>query len=407
MSSRSTLSRKPLGLIAVAIALAVIGVLFSGGPEAAPAPALEVDQLSIDLPARAKTTDSFEIAVAGADPGENVEVLVDAGYDRRKFSAVAGDKSTTITVPPMTYAGSGVTLVTAHSGRKVGRASLEIDPGVAVSPLDLYLGPRTVIADADHFSMLVSVPKDNLGNPVSNGTSVSYLVTRPSEATEESARETEGLLSHLVVYSSTVTGRTRLAAESGTATGPERSFLEVAGVPSSFTIEPVDPLPPADGSALVRLRSDRLTDEFDNELPDGTAVFLDASGATGIRRLRTVTIDAVAEFVLEVPDQPGSVTIVANASGTMSEPNTLQFASAVDELPIETSAHEDGTLVSIGRVISARQNYVPDGTVATLSIGDDVYEVPLELGQAEVVVPQTQGQVTVDVLGTSESEPLQ
>lgn len=398
--------KKSLGLVCVAMILAAAGLFASSGADEPAKGYLEIGELSLTMPSSAQANESFEIEVDGATPGEVVEITVDAGYDNRRFTVEAQSGTTTVTIPALTYPGSGLTIVTASSERKVGRASIDLLPDVAASPIDLYIGPRTVVADTETFSMMVAVPTDATGNPVANGTEISYLVTRPSLLTEESVRGTDGLLSYVEVFSSTVAGRTRLAASVDTATGPERSFLEVAGLPVSFALNPVDPLPPADGQALIRLRTDVLVDEFENELPNGTAVYLDASGATGIRRLQSVTIDGVAEFVLEVPDQPGEVTVIATASGTQSAPNTLAFSSAVTELPVTLTDHPDGTLVSIGRVLSARQNYVPDGTVAEIRTEGNVIELPLELGRAEAIVAETEGSVTVAVLGTSVTENI-
>ena len=393
---------KAFALVAIALIAAVGGVIPTQLSTSVSVNHLEIDGLSLDVPESIPANEGFDIVISGAQAGETIAVTVDASYGQRHFSGIAEQgAATTIPIPPLTQPGSGVAVITAQSETKVGWTTLEFVPGSAVDPLDLYLGPRTVVANEEDFSMIVAVPKDELGNPVANGTPVSYLVTRPSTESETLRHQTEGLLSFVTVLSSTEAGRTRLAVQVDEATGPERSFIEVAGVPERFEIESVDPLPPADGHALFRLRTSRLTDRHGNELPDGTNVVLTAEGATGFRQLESITIDAVAEFVVEAPSQPGEATVVASASGTRSEPLTLVFDTAVAELPVRVGDHEDGLLVSIGPITTTRQSFVPDGTVATIKAGESYLEVPTDLGRAEIVIPKTQDTVTVEVLGTS------
>lgn len=403
-------------VIVALIGLALLAMWLRPAPEVVQRISLVPGGLTISTVASASVGENITVSVVGAPNGEIVDLSIDAGYGPRHFSLASTDGTANFDVPASTGPGSGIAFLSAKSGDLVSTATVELLPGDAVSPLDLYLGPRTVVADADHFSMIVAVPKDRLGNPVADGTTVDYLVTRPNLVTESLAHDTDGLLSYIRVFSRTVTGRTRLSVEvqgsrlSGgeAATGPERSFLEVAGIPEPFSLVPIDPIVPADGHALVRIATELLRDEFGNELPDGTVVFLDASGATGLRRLRSVSIDGVAEFVLEAPPIAGDVELIASASGTRSDPLTLTFESAVDELPVLAEKHPDGILVTVGRVLSTRQSYVPDGTIVVVSADGEVAEAPLELGMAEIVLPAkgSPDRVEVTVLGTTVSATI-
>ena len=360
---------------------------------------IDVGDLTIDAPSTVAAGEPIIVEVAGADHGQLVTLTIESGYGPRSFEALSRNSLATFRIPARDEPSAGVGLMVAQSIGRIGTATIEITPGSAVGPIDLYLGPRTVVADADHFAMLVAVPVDEFGNPVAEGTESTTLVTRPTLETEEMPAETKGLLSYVNIFSRTVTGRTRLSVDVEGASGPERSFLEVAGIPERFPLFLIDPLAPADGHALVRIRTSELRDAFSNALPDGTVVFLDASGVTGTRRLRSVTIDAVAEFVLEVPEQEGSVQLIATASGRQSEELTLTFESALTEIPVEASPHPDGSLIQIGPVLTTRESYVPDGTLARIVTEFGETFVPLELGEASAIVADVSGEVEVHILG--------
>lgn len=405
MSGKPFRFRKAAALLALLLLCAGVPLLLARPEEHAAFP-IDVDVLVIESPAAVAAGEWFDVEVTGGDDGQSVSLSLEAGYGSRTFQAISRVGVATFKIPPENGPASGVAMLVARSIGRISSSTLEIQPESAVGPVDLYLGPRTVIADAQHFSMLVAVPTDAFGNPVADDTDVDVLVTRGTLETETRASTTEGLLSYVEVFSGTVAGRTRLSVDVGDAFGPERSFLEVAGIPERFTLLEVDPIPPADGQALVRLRTGELRDRFDNPLPDGTVVFLDASGASGNRRLRSVSIEAVAEFVFEVPDRPGSVDLVATASGTQSETLSLTFTAAVEEIPIVVEPHPDGSLIRIGRIVGSRGSYVPDGTSARIVTAGGETEVPLELGAASAVVPEISGPLDVSVLGTTVSGSL-
>ncbi len=366
-----------------------------------------VRQLVVKAPISVAVGEDFVVEVSDIVRGDAVEVWVDGGYGARRSSAMVKDGTALVEVEAARGPESGTVLIHAIGEDAVGNTTVELVPGPAVDPLDLYLGPRTVLADGRDFSMIVAVPKDSFGNPVAAGTPVDYMVTRESGAQADASEPTEGLLSFHRIFSRTVATRTRVAATVGAASGPERSFLEVAGIPLSFDLSLLDEVPLADGHTLVRVRTSDLSDEFGNMLPDGTIVYLDAQGVTGVRRMRSVTIEGQAEFVVEAPTEPGRATFVATASGIPSTRLELDFPSAVAELPVEAVAVQvdgrEAVEVRVGRVVTTRASYVPDGTLARVVAGDDVFEVPLELGEAAVTVPLTSGTAEVTVLGRTTS----
>ncbi len=371
-------------------------------------PQIDVDELEIIAEEEVEAGEAFIVEVQGGAPDVPVELVVDGGYHGRRFTASPEDQSAesvtgsvaSFEVPAALSPESGTVQLTAIQGRRVASGTLEMIPGEAVDPLNVYLGPRTVVADTEHFSMVVAVPRDVWGNPVVDGTDVTYTVNRPDGAVDKEIVQTDGLLAWLNIFSRTKVGRTRVGIEVGPAGGVEESFLEVADIPLVYDVEVVGTLPLADGSSLVTIRTATLIDQYENPMPDGTTVFVDLDGVTGRRHLWGETIASVAEFTFEAPEVPGAVWLSATASGVTSERRRLLFAPAVTSFPFTTTETPDGLRIDIGQVRTARRAYVADGTTAWVEVDEVVSPVQLRDGLGSITLPDAKPEdVSVTVLG--------
>ncbi len=395
--------------IEIVLVIGVVALWFSwprgedGPPQIAPPTIAMTDVLTVEAPELVTAGEDFQISIEGVTPGLEIVATLEAGYGLIEYPFTPDESSALIDVAAVDGPASGSVLLTIAQGDAVATQVVKIEPGPPTDPIDVYLGPRTVIADAAHFVMLVAIPEDEFGNPVAEGTRVDFTTTRPDLAVEEESDETEDLLAWYEVYSRTVTGRTRIATESGEAGAAERDFLEVADIPVPFEIELVDPIVPADGQALIRVRSDVLVDQFGNVMPDGVVAYLDTSGVTGIRRIHGQTIDGRAEFTLEVPDRPGSATLMIVASGTRSEVLDVDFPTAVASMTAEVERNELTTMVHVGPIRSVRGSFVPEGAMATIELADGaIRNIDLSLGIGTAFFPADAdtSRVTVRVLGS-------
>lgn len=384
------------------LGLAATLVWVAGCSASGPGAAVPTDEpLAIAAPTRVIAGEPFEIIVSSVADGDAVEIVLDGSYGPRRVEAVGQDGLAAVTVPPNPTAEAGIVLVSARTADRVAITTMEVLPGQARDPVESFLGPRTVVADGDDASMIVAVPTDRFGNPVSQGTTVDYLITRPSQTTDRRVAPVDGLLSYVWIESGTVAGRTRVSVTVDGASGQERTLLEVAGRPESLELELADPVPSADGATLVELRTGVIRDRFGNVLPDGTSAVLEATGSTRTRRSTSETIDGVVRFVVEVPRRPGPATFTAFASGAASAPITIDFPAAVEEVPVRVTSVADGRQVLIGPVLTVGGSYVPDGTLASVSADGGIVEIALENGVGSVFVAEGTSRIEVTVLGIS------
>lgn len=404
---RGRLAPSPAVLSAAClVALLALGAIFVfGGESDTDVSARTLAKLDIDVPETMSVGESVSIVVRGAEPGELVTLLIDAGYGPERHETLALDGSATFEIAPSDAPGTGTVTVSAIADSGRGDGSYELLPGEPVDSVDSYIGPRTVVADGEDFSMIVAVPVDRLGNPVANGTTVTFSITREEASTlaqrEKVVRSTSGLLAYAKIVAGTVAGRTTVGVDALGAGGAERSFLEVADTPVDVSINTTGAIPKADGASLFEIETSVLADQYGNVVPDGTMVLLQAEGATGSRRLSGFSIDGVARFFVEAPNLPGSASFHAFVGDVASSSLVVSFETGVSDLPVEVVPAGDELTIVIGRVVGPDGSYVPDGTIATVVAGATVVEVELELGTGSVDVAATAASVEVSVLGTS------
>lgn len=367
-------TRLVMGVIVVLMAAMAVWVV---RPDAEVLTVIELSDLEVQSPATHPADVALPVSIDGVVAGDVVSVVIESSYGIRPIEVVAESASIQIEIAPSDHAEAGLVVIDVWAPNGHGSTTVELTPGEAVGPLDVYLGPRSMFANGEDQAMVVAVPVDVRGNPVAAGTRVDTRTIRPDLAVEVDATTTSGLLGYRIIFSETLAGPTTVSATSGSAIGPARRVDEVANAPVDLGLVLLDPVPSADGTALVRIATNELVDQFGNLLPDGTIVTLDAVGVTGVRRQTAATIAAVATFVIQVPDRPGQATFTGYVSTATSPSLVVDFEPAVAELPVRATLQEEvsapdgveaGFLIEIGSVTTPLGSLIPDGTHAVVTL---------------------------------------
>lgn len=206
----------------------------------------------------------------------------------------------------------------ASTCNEAGSAVVTVDAGPAVAPVVPLVGAKRVIADGTDNAAVVTLPQDAMGNPVPDGTSVEWRLTRPSGREDAATTGTGHLLAYRLVTAGTIAGRTTAVATADGAAGPAELLLEVPG-------------PPPDGFPLALERAPSLTatgatvgvrdlrDARGNRLVDGTAVAFVVDDPDGSqRRIDGVLIAGAASVVIPAPSAAGASTVHAVVDGSSS-----------------------------------------------------------------------------------------
>lgn len=271
---------------------------------------------------------------------------------------------------------TGVIALDAQLGDATATIAVEIVPGPPVDPLTPLVGPRSIVADGNHWTMLVAIPQDSQGNPVADGTPLQIHLRHPTPNTSSQPIDTittdvQHMLAWERIFSGTTAGDLLLAVTAGAAHGPERTVREVPGPPAAIAIHVDSPDLPADGRQLLTLATEPLVDQFGNQLLDGTAVqFLVADDTGAHRALPAVTVDGRAATTMQSPTRAGTLTVTALTADVVSPPVTLSFAAgpAVEPIMVDVIYGDDVVELRAGPLVGPLGQFVPDGTEVAFTL---------------------------------------
>ncbi len=370
---------------------------------------------AVIAPAEVTAGATIEVIVEGEGQGSFELEVIDA-FATTTLSEPVEDGRAVFTLPDALTELSG--LVAFRAAGSLGDpviGSTRVVPAGVADTIDIVAGPRTIVADGADQTMAIAIAADSFGNPVSDGSPLTFTRVDDGGTTSQFEANVDGGLAAVLIDSRTTAQRIEVFAElDADAASGRVTYNEVPGPAREVVLEPVEETAfVADGRSLLELRTLPISDRFGNQLPDGHLVRVEVDGPDGIGQLTARTIDGIARFDLVARDRPGVVSVVARVSGARSLPVEIEFVAAVSQLPLRVSAQDDRVTVEVGPVLDASGAVVADGTPATISgpANGDPIEVELIRGAATIVFDNIAAadldSVAVTVLGVSTTEDVQ
>ena len=331
----------------------------AGAPPAGPA--------QIDAPEAVDAGTGFDVEVSVPPGVDAVDLsLLDAFATTTLRRDVTGGSATFNIRPAETTVAGLMTLVATGEGLIQSTVDVTVRAAAAAEPIVALIGPRSVVADGEDFTMVSVLAGDRFGNPLPDGTPLQLERRLPDGGTRTQTITVDHHVARTRLVAGTRAGEDHVSVSAGDVRGPERPFTEVAGLPIAFGLErdATDPLrPEADGRTLVRVRTETLIDRYANLVPDGTVVEFRLTGPDGPATFQGVTVDGQATVVLQAPARPGPVRVQAWVSDRASDVVTIEFGAAVGALPGRARVVDGVVTVRVGPVLGRRGAYVADGTV--------------------------------------------
>ncbi|MBP7960999.1 MAG: SH3 domain-containing protein [Caldilineaceae bacterium] len=334
--------------------------------------------MTIRAPHTAGAGELLAVEVQGSAPDDTPVYLIATGsYGSLAYTLPLREGAASFTLSPQETARSGLVTLTARLGKTQAQTQITLEPGPPVEPLTALVGARSITADGGHWAMVVTIPFDELGNPVADGTPVQIRALHPGPRLELATAPVDHLLSWFRLFSGTEAGRTLIAVQANQVFGPEKELMEVPGWPVAYAVEADPQSMTGDGRLLLTLRTDRIRDRFGNEVPDGTVATFVLEDPAGKRRwVPGYTVDGVAEVTIQAADEPVAYQVWATTYGVESLPATVTFTAgpAVGTFPLTADLHTpsgDLTLTA-GPVLGPLSQYVPDGTSVRFEVADSL-----------------------------------
>lgn len=247
---------------------------------------------------------------------------------------------------------------------------LEILPQSQIESLETYIGPPSIEAGGSDFTMLVTIPNDQLDNPLADSTNVS-VKHQFLETFDRDEIYTKHGFGYKNLYSYRKSGRLIINTECLGLNSKEFDVNVVPAIPTNFTITADRVHNYADGNQITTFKTSIIKDRFSNTVSDGTFVTFIITNQLGHKSITSgTTIDGIATAQMLHPDHKEEWKIGAFIEGMAdSEPINLNYEQAILDFDVQFS--KDLRLVTIGPLKSFMNQYIPNGLNVTLKIYKD------------------------------------
>ncbi|WP_417369037.1 hypothetical protein [Flavobacterium beibuense] len=248
------------------------------------------------------------------------------------------------------------------------QGNFTIVPNAVTTGIETYLGPRTVNAGNENYTMMVTIPHDAFDNPVADSTAIT-LKHQFRESINEEALYTENFIAFERITAPQKTGKMLLSSNCGTVATREFEADVYAALPVNFTINFTRNHEYADGNQLTTVYTSELKDKYGNTVNDGTSVtFMITTGGGNLLKTYGNTINGIAQSKIPSPEREDSYTIKAYITG-IAESNeiTVSYKSALKG-EIKYTFSKDKRTITVGPLQSFMKQLVPNGTTVSLKL---------------------------------------
>ena len=244
---------------------------------------------------------------------------------------------------------------------------LNINPKAEVATMETYIGPPSIEAGGDDYTMLVVIPSDSLDNPIPTNTLVNakfqFLASEESEDIF-----TNNLIAWRNIHSKKESGRMLVSSESIGINSKEFTINVMPAIPTDFKISATRPHDYADGNQVTTFTTSIIKDKQNNVVSDGTFVsFFIKNKNENILKTTGTTIDGIATSKMIHPDYADSWSIKAYVDG-MSESNSISLSYKQVITDFEVNFTGNNRLITVGPLQSFMQQMIPDGLHVKLHI---------------------------------------
>lgn len=242
-----------------------------------------------------------------------------------------------------------------------------IKPLKEVSAMETYIGPPSIEAGGNDFSMLVVIPTDRLDNPLAEQTPV--IIKHQFLDNEWNDKVvTKNLLTYKKIYSPKQNGRILVSSECLNLNSKEFTINVFPSAPSNFKISAKRPHSYADGNQITSFETSIIKDKNDNVVVDGTYVDFFITNSKGhLLKTSGTTIKGIATAKMIHPNYKTEWSIKAYING-MAESDIihLKYNRVIEDFDIKFS--ENNREINIGPLKSFMNQMIPDGLDVKLSI---------------------------------------
>ncbi len=236
--------------------------------------------------------------------------------------------------------------------------------------LESYVGPSSIIAGGNDYTMPVIIPTDIYDNPLPDSTAIGLKHQFLSNIKEEIVY-TKDIIGWSAIFSYEQSGRLLLSSKVKETSSKEFSIVVFPALPQDFRITAKRKHKYADGNQITELITSTLKDKYGNIISDGTLVtFLIKNKKGVLLKTQASTIRGIAIAKILHPDHQDLWEIKAFVSGIAeSDIVQIEYESVLDDFKVQFS--ENNREIVVGPLVSFMEQLIPDGATVTLKISQE------------------------------------
>ncbi len=299
-----------------------------------------------------------------------------------------GSYGTTV-VKPIKESGNSCFIIPSHIVNKRGvldyqlfhesnilyKGSLTIVANTKTKPqIASYIGPPSILAGGEDFTMLVVSPTDFYGNPLVDNTTIEikHQFKEVEKTIEVLSKDFIGWKN---LYSYRESGKLLVSSQVQETPSKELAIEVFPSQAIDFEIKINRKHNYADGNQISTLETSVITDRNNNIVSDGTLVeFMIQNNKGHMLKTQGATISGVAKGRMLHPSHPEEWQIQAYVTG-MATSNTLKVVYRAITEDYTVTFGPDNRTITVGPLQSFMKQLIPDGAVVKLEVCRDTISV--------------------------------
>ncbi len=236
--------------------------------------------------------------------------------------------------------------------------------------LESYIGPPSIVAGGEDYTMQVVVPSDAYDNTLPDSTAI-IVKHQFLDRIQERKIVSNDMMGWTNIFSYDQSGQLLLSSQVGETYSKEHAIKVFPAMPEDFTIAYSRKHKYADGNQVVDFTTSVIRDQYGNIVSDGTMVNFIVKNENGsMLHAQGSTINGQALAKMLHPDHEDSWQVKAYVYG-MGESNTISFSFSQVVNDFEVHYTKGNREITIGPLKSFMGQLMPDGAVVKMNIYKD------------------------------------
>lgn len=298
---------------------------------------------------------------------DSTYIHISSSYGTTIISSEINNGSSSFVLPNFISNKSGmVTWKLFQEQEVIDSGNFQIIPSEKLEPIiESYLGPPSIVAGGEDFTMMVITATDHLDNLLPNGTEVS-IKNQFKEKNELTTVHSKDRIAWTRIFSPNESGRISIAGTMVNSSTKELIADVFPNNATNFTISKQLIHPYADGNQIATFETSEILDRYGNRVADGTQIdfIIKASDSSQLKTSGN-TIRGVASAKLLHPNTAINWNIQAFVSGIAnSDPIEVKFEPIIEDFKVLFS--KNNRTITVGPIKSYMHQIVPDGIEVNL-----------------------------------------